>query len=55
MEIEIVDWETDDDDDLTNELIETNQEFRAMLERSKASPRKPFDLGSVEWEEKDEP
>ena len=30
------------DDDLVNELIETNPAFRALLARSAASPRKPF-------------
>ena len=30
------------DDDLVNELIETNPAFRALLARSAASTRKPF-------------
>jgi hypothetical protein len=50
MDIEIVPWDLEDeeyDDDLMNELIETNPAFREMLERSKASPRKPFDLGAA--------
>jgi hypothetical protein len=34
--------EPDDDDDLVNRLIETNPAFRALIEKSKASPRKPF-------------
>jgi hypothetical protein len=38
--------DSDEDDDLTNQLIESSPSFRAMLARSKASPRKPFDLGS---------
>ena len=42
MEFEIVDWDLEEDDDLVNELIETNPEFRELLERSMASPRKPF-------------
>jgi hypothetical protein len=32
----------DTDDDLVNELIENNAEFRAMLARSLAGPREPF-------------
>jgi len=36
--------ESSEDDDLTNQLIESNPSFRALLERSKASPRKSFDL-----------
>ena len=48
MEIEIVDWELDEDDDLINTLIETNLAFREMVERSLASPRKPFDFGTGE-------
>jgi hypothetical protein len=32
----------DEDDDLVNQLIEKNPAFRAMLARSAASPRKPF-------------
>ena len=38
--------DSDEDDDLANQLIESCPSFRAMLERSKASPRKPFDLGT---------
>jgi hypothetical protein len=34
--------EPDDDDDLVNQLLESNPAFRALVERSKASPRKPF-------------
>ena len=34
--------EPDEDDDLIDRLIETNPKFRAMLARSKASPREPF-------------
>lgn len=30
------------DDELINELIESNPSFRALLAKSKASPRKPF-------------
>jgi len=36
--------EPDEDDDLTDYLLETNPSFRELLERSKASPRKPFEL-----------
>jgi hypothetical protein len=31
-----------EDDDLINELIESNPKFRALLAKSKASPREPF-------------
>ena len=31
-----------DDDALTSELLESNAEFRALVAKSKASPRKPF-------------
>lgn len=31
-----------DDDDLVNQLIESNPSFRSLVGRSKASPRKPF-------------
>jgi hypothetical protein len=30
------------DDDLTDRLIESNPAFRALVQKSKASPRKPF-------------
>jgi hypothetical protein len=30
------------DDDLIDELIETNPDFQKLLAKSKASPRKPF-------------
>ena len=36
--------DTAEDDDLVNELIDSNASFRAMVERSKAGPRKPFPL-----------
>ena len=42
MGFEIVSMDDLEDDD---ELIENNAEFRAMVERSKVRPRKPFDLG----------
>jgi hypothetical protein len=32
----------DEDDSLMNELLETNPQFRALVEKSKASPRKEF-------------
>jgi uncharacterized protein (DUF433 family) len=32
----------DDDDDLTDNLLASNEAFRAMVAKSKASPRKPF-------------
>ena len=34
-----------DDDDLINELLESNPKFQALVAKSKASPRKPFALG----------
>jgi hypothetical protein len=34
--------EPDEDDDLVDRLIETNPAFRALVQKSKASPRKPF-------------
>jgi hypothetical protein len=34
--------EPGDDDDLIDRLIESNPSFRALIERSKASPRRPF-------------
>ncbi len=34
--------ELTDDDDLVNQLLESNAEFRALVARSKASPRRPF-------------
>jgi len=37
--------EPDDDDDLVDRLVESNPRFRALVEKSKASPRKPFATG----------
>jgi hypothetical protein len=34
--------EPDDDDPLVDELLESNDEFRALVRRSKASERVPF-------------
>jgi len=31
-----------DDDDLVDRLLESNPSFRALVEKSKASPRRPF-------------
>ena len=31
-----------DDDDLVDELLAANKSFRSMVEKSKASPRRPF-------------
>jgi hypothetical protein len=31
-----------DDDDLMDDLLANNPEFQALVEKSKASPRKPF-------------
>ena len=36
--------EPGEDDSLIDELIKSDPSFRAMIERSKASPRKPFPL-----------
>jgi hypothetical protein len=35
----------DSDDSLVSDLLETNPSFRALVEKSKASPRKPFVAG----------
>ena len=35
------------DDDLINELLESDPAFRSLVARSKASPRKPFPAGPV--------
>lgn len=34
--------EPDDDDDLVDRLLESNPSFRALVEKSKGSPRRPF-------------
>jgi hypothetical protein len=34
--------DSSDDDSLTSELLESNPEFRALVAKSKKSPRKPF-------------
>ena len=34
--------EPNDDDDLVDRLLESNAAFRALVETSKASPRRPF-------------
>jgi hypothetical protein len=34
--------EPDEDDDLVDRLLESNPAFRALVEKSKASARKPF-------------
>ena len=34
--------EPGDDDDLVDRLIESNPSFRALIAKSKASPRRPF-------------
>ena len=39
----------DADDDLTNELIETDRAFRTSLERSTASGSKPLNLDPEAW------
>ena len=35
-------FDTNEDDDLVNALLETNAAFRAMVAKSKAGKRKPF-------------
>jgi hypothetical protein len=37
--------EPTDDDSLVDELLDSNPSFRALVERSKASPRRPFAPG----------
>ena len=37
----------DPEDDLVDDLIEHNEDFRALLAKSAASPRKPFRRGST--------
>ena len=34
--------EPSDDDDLIDRLLESNSSFRALVKKSKASPRRPF-------------
>jgi hypothetical protein len=34
--------EPDEDDDLIDRLVESNASFRALVEKSKASARRPF-------------
>ena len=34
--------EPDEDDSLVSDLLESNAAFRALVEKSKSSPRKPF-------------
>ena len=33
------------DDSLMDELLQSNSSFRTMVEKSKASPRRPFPIG----------
>ena len=44
--IAIQSLETTEDDDLIDELLESNPRFRELVAKSKAGPRKPFPLGS---------
>lgn len=37
--------EAEEDDSLVSELLKSNAAFRALVAKSKASPRKPFDAG----------
>jgi hypothetical protein len=37
--------EPSEDDSLVDELLASNPEFRALVAKSKASPRKPFGAG----------
>ena len=41
-----------DDDDLIDELIQSNASFRSLVARSKASPRKPFPVAPTRPEER---
>ena len=36
--------EPDDDDDLVDRLLDSNPSFRALVQKSKSSPRRPFPL-----------
>ena len=36
----------DENDSLVSDLIDSNADFRALLEKSAASPRKPFAAGT---------
>ncbi len=36
--------EPGDDDDFTDRLLELNPSFRALVQKSKASPRRPFPM-----------
>ena len=38
-------FDPDEDDSLIDDLLETNEEFRKLVEQSKVSPRKPFFTG----------
>lgn len=38
--------EAGDDDSLTSDLLESNVAFRAVVAKSKSSPRRPFAAGS---------
>jgi len=38
--------EASDDDGLVDELLASNEAFQALVAKSKASPRKPFGMGS---------
>jgi hypothetical protein len=40
--VSIQGMEPDDDDDLVDRLLESSARFRALVEKSKASARKPF-------------
>ncbi|MBM4091635.1 MAG: hypothetical protein FJ276_19740 [Planctomycetes bacterium] len=40
----------DEDDTLISDLIDTNADFRALVEKSALSPRKPFVVNSVRTE-----
>ena len=40
--IQPLDAADDEDDSLVSDLIDTNADFRALVEKSAASPRKPF-------------
>jgi hypothetical protein len=46
LSIQSLDTATEDDD-LINQLLESSPSFRALVARSKASPRKPYPLPRV--------
>jgi len=43
--VSIQSLEPDDEDDLVDRLLKSNTAFRPLIEKSKASPRRPFPSG----------